>query len=423
MSGNVNTQWHNISPRVAIAYAVRPDTVIRTGYGRSYFTGTFGWYFNNLAADIYPSIVNQNIVGLNSFFPAEFTPGALPAAPSLGTAPPAPVFPAIPSNGLLPLPDNISTPYFPTNDPIPHIDAWNFTVEHEFGNNVTASVGYVGNVGRDLNMGWNLNSAIPGPGSFDSRRPYYASYGLEQTIFDKCNCESSNYESLQAQVRKRYSKNLSLIASYTWQKAMDFGEFGTPTDQYNTMLDYGPASYNRSNVFTLSHVYYLPFGKGQRWFGDVHGITDKLVSGWQWTGVTSIEAGIPFSATLSSNASLNSDMSLRPDQVSNPFANTTHDRNQWFNPAAFAIPAPYLFGNAARDALTAPPLFSADWGLFKNFLIAERVNLQFRWEVYNTFNYTNMALPNTNVDTGTAGLITDIAAPMRNMQFGLHVTW
>jgi hypothetical protein len=61
---------------------------------------------------------------------------------------------------------------------------------------------------------------------------------------------------------------------------------------------------------------------------------------------------MPFSATLSSNASLNSDMSLRPNQVSDPFANTPHDRNQWFNPAAFAIPAPFLFGDASRDSLT-----------------------------------------------------------------------
>ena len=76
------------------------------------------------------------------------------------------------------------------------------------------------------------------------------------------------------------------------------------------------------------------------------------------------------------------------------------------------------------DAPTGPALFSADWGLFKNFQIAERVNLQFRWEAYNTFNYTNLALPNTSVDAGTTtGQITDVAAPMRNMQFGLHLTW
>jgi hypothetical protein len=117
-------------------------------------------------------------------------------------------------------------------------------------------------------------------------------------------------------------------------------------------------------------------------------------------------------------------MSLRPNQIGNPFAGTPHDRNQWFNPAAFAVPALYMFGDATRNALTGPPWFSADWALFKNFKIAERFNLQFRWEVYNAFNYTNLANPsNTNTDTPTAGITTDVQTPMRNMQFGLHLSW
>ena len=205
---------------------------------------------------------------------------------------------------------------------------------------------------------------------------------------------------------------------------MDFGEFGTPTDQYDTKLDYGPASFNRTHVFTLGHSYYLPFGKGQHWLSNAAGPLGQIVSGWQWTGFTTVESGMPFSANLSSNASLNSDQSLRPDQVGHPFAGTPHDRNQWFNPAAFATPGPFLFGAAGRNALAGPRLFSADWGLFKNFKISERVNLQARWEAYNTFNYTNLANPsNTNTDTPTAGIITDIQSPMRNMQLGLHLSW
>lgn len=424
-SGGVNTDYHNFSPRLAIAYALTPKTVIRTGYGRSYFAGTFGWNFNDLAADIYPSIVNQNLSTTNSFFPVEFVAGAPPAQPSLGTAPPLPVFPAIPSNGRLPLPDKIGTPHIPTNNTIPWVDSYNFTVEHQFGASLTASAGYVGNVGRDLNMGWNMNSAIPGPGTnFDLRRPYFAQFGIEQTIFNKCDCESSNYNALQVQVVKKYSNNLSIIANYTYQRALDFGEFGTATDQYDTKLDYGPASFNRTQVFTLGHTYFLPFGKGQRWLSNTSGVASQVISGWEWTGITSIESGMPFSPSLANNSSLNSDMSLRPNQIGNPFAGTPHNRNQWFNPAAYAIPGPFLFGGAGRDSLVGPPLFAADWSLLKNFKLSERFNLQFRWDVYNAFNYTNLANPsNTNTDTPTAGLITDVQSPMRNMQFGLHLAW
>ncbi len=54
-SGNTETQWRNFSPRFGIAYALNSKTVIRTGYGRGYTRGTFGWIFNNLAADVYPA--------------------------------------------------------------------------------------------------------------------------------------------------------------------------------------------------------------------------------------------------------------------------------------------------------------------------------------------------------------------------------
>jgi hypothetical protein len=429
-SGNVRTQWRNFSPRFAIAYAVKPNTVIRTGWARSYYQGTFGWNFNDLAADIYPSIVNQNILPSNSFFPVEFSAAASPGSPSLGTAPPLPVFPIIPSSGLIPLGNGISTPYIPVNQPIPYVDSYNFTVQHSFGSNTLLSVAYVGNVGRDLNMGWNMNEPIPGPGSFASRQPYFGLFGLKQTIFDKCDCESSNYNSLQVQATKQFSRNLQFIVNYSWNRAFDYGEFGTPTDQYNTMLDYGPAAFNEGNVLTVGHTYQLPFGQGQRFAGNVRGVLGEVISGWQWGGFTTLGSGEPFSAMLSSNASLNSSMSLRPNKIGSPFLNTPHDRSQWFNPAAFATPGAYLFGNASRDALTGPPVFSANWDLAKNFKITERANLQFRWEVYNLFNYTNLCQQasgclNANTDTKTAGQITDINVyyPMRNMQFGLHLTW
>ncbi len=116
-SGNSQTQWVNLSPRVGIAYAPNTKTVIRTGYGRGYSQGPFGWTFNNLAADIYPTIVNQNITSSSVYSPVF----------PLTTAPPAIVFPTIPSNGRLPLPNGISTAYIPANLKIPYVDMWNFT--------------------------------------------------------------------------------------------------------------------------------------------------------------------------------------------------------------------------------------------------------------------------------------------------------
>jgi hypothetical protein len=284
-------------------------------------------------------------------------------------------------------------------------------------------VGYVGNVGRHLNGGFQLNSAIPGPGPLNPRRPLFNQFGLTQGIFDKCDCTSSNYNALQVRAEKRFSGTYSLLASYTFSRSLDYGAFGTATDQYNARLDYGPSDFNRAHVFTLAHTLMLPFGKGRHYMSNASGVVDGLVGGWQFNGITTIESGLPFSPGLSNNASLNSDMSLRPDIVGDPMAGISQSRNQWFNPAAYAVPAPYQFGGASRNSLRGPNLFDAGFSLGKTFAMTERFHLQVRWEVFNVFNRTNLGLPSNNVDTGTAGLITDVTSPMRNMQFGARLAW
>ncbi len=414
-NANQQTQWRNISPRLGIAYAFNNKTVVRAGYGRSYYQGTFGWTFNDLAADIYPSIVNQNLPAPSSFQPV------FPVT----VGPPPVVFPTIPANGQLPLTPGISTPYIPANQKIPYTDQWNFTIEQQLARDLSLSVGYVGNVARHLNGGFDLNAAVPGPGDFNPRRPLFAKYGLTQGIFDKCDCTSSNYNSLQARAQKTFGQTYSLVASYTYSRTLDFGEFGTPTDQYNAQLDYGPAGFMRKHVLTVAHTIALPFGKGRRYLPGMGRMGEALVGGWNLNGIWTYASGLPFSPGLASNASLNADMSLRPDKIGDPLVGISQNRNTWFNPAAYAVPAPFTFGNAGRNSIYGPNLFTADLALDKTFRIAERAGLQFRWEVFNALNRTNLSLPNGNVDTGTAGLITDIAsyAPMRNMQLGLHLTW
>ncbi len=433
-SGGVNTQYKNFSPRVGIAYSLNPKTVVRTGWGRSYFEGTFGWTFNTLAADVYPSIVNQDLTATSSFFPINFgTPVPAGCTSPLCTPPPTPAFPANPppSNGKLTLPVGISTSNIPTDQKIPYVDSYNLTVERAVFTDATLGLAYVGNVGRHLNGGWQLNSAVPGPGTnFNLRRPLFIKFGLTQGIFNKCNCESSDYNALQAKFTKRFSRSYSLLASYTWSKSLDFGEFGTDTNQFNYRVDHGPAVFDRASVFTIGHTALLPFGRGQRFASDSGTILNAFIGGWEWTGITSVESGLPFEPSIS-NASLNSDMSMRPDKVGNPSSGVPHNQNGWFNPAAYAIPAPFTFGNASRNSLRGPGYFNADWGLDKKFRLTEKFDLQLRWEVYNALNRANLAMPDNNVTPGNtdAGKIHNVVAgnpgqiSMRNQQIGLRLTW
>jgi hypothetical protein len=156
---------------VAIAYSLTPKTVIRTGWGRSYFQGIFGYTFNNLTLG-FPTLIQQAIPGANAFSsPFSITEG--------------------------PLPDHISEGYVPANLKYPYVDAWNLSVARQLTENMEVEVAYVGNVGRHLNYGYNLNAAIPGPGDFNPRRPLWAKYGLSQGINDACDCASSSYNALQ----------------------------------------------------------------------------------------------------------------------------------------------------------------------------------------------------------------------------------
>jgi len=443
-SGNVKTPYHNFSPRIGIAYALNSKTVVRTGWGRSYFEGTFGWTFNTLAADVYPSIVNQSIPSANAFAPINF--GTLPAGCTspLCVGPPAPVFPTIPSNGRLALPDGIGTSNIPTNLEIPYVDSYNLMVERVIFKDATLSVGYVGNVGRDLNGGWNLNAPIPGPGSNTSRQPLFTkiasvpwsnAFGLTQDLFNKCDCESSNYNSLQVKLVKRFSRNYSLLSSYTWSKTLDYGEFGTQSNQYNYRVDYGPAVFDRASVFSLGHTVTLPFGNGEHWGSNTSGWVNAVFGGWQWTGVTLAQSGLPFTVT-ENNTSLNTfDMTLRPDLTGKAFSGScsnglsTHSVNCWFNPGAYSTPAPFTFGNTTRNSLRGPGLFDADWGLHKNFKLTERFNLLFSWDVFNVFNHANLQTPDGNISDSNAGVISDVVAlsntssGMRTQQLGLHLTW
>jgi len=418
---NVKTKWRNFSPRIGIAYQWDPKTVIRTGWGRSYFIEIFGFHFNNVAPN-FPTQFSQAVNPVN-LFTAPFT---------LTQGPPAPVFPQIPSSGRLPLPPGLAVNYLPLDQPYAYVDSWNLSVERLLGNNTTVTASYVGNVGRNrkpgvLNpRGVALNQAVPGPGALNPRRPLFNLFGLAQPVSDFSTVMRSNYHALQTKLTRRLSEGSSLLVTYTWSKSMDY-QFGMGT-WFDLGLNRSVADYDRTHVFTVGRVWQLPFGKGRRYLANAGRAVDLVLGGWQFAGITRYESGWPFSPTLSNTSSINSDVPyLRPDVVpgADPYnVPGGQSRDRWFNVAAFQTPAPFQFGNAARNSLRGPKFVTADWSLQKRFAVGEEKNLSFRWDVYNVFNRTNLANPATAVDAGAnaAGRITGliIGGTMRRMQIGLR---
>jgi hypothetical protein len=414
---NMGVKAYNLgfAPRLGIAYQATPRWVIRTGYGRSFNAAGVGavWAQN---PEIDPPV--QFVQNLN---PSNPYSTAIPTF--LTTGPPPAAVPAFQS-GRYPLPPGVSVYFF--FDPlssyrIPLSDSWNFSVQHQVVPSLTVEAAYVGNVGRHLFLNLNRNQAVPGPGDFDSRRPFFQ-YGDTQAIYSVCNCDNSSYNSLQLKAQKRFSHGVDFLLTYTWSKALDNGEGGYGfSNNYDVKADHGPATFDRTHAVTLLHNWELPFGKGRKFLNHANKVADAVAGGWRFSGVSTLYSGVAFTPTISNAPSVNADLNyFRPDLVGNPSV-TNPNATLWFNPGAYAAPRqPYRNGNAGKGSLRGPASYVLNLALAKSFLITESKSLELRWENFNALNHVNLALPSTQVDVSGAGQITSTASPMRQMQLGLH---
>lgn len=402
-------------PRIGIAYQFMEKTVVRTGVGRSFNPSGLGAVFGQ-GADYNPPVTNpQNNGQLNPYTPVF----------NLLDGPPSPPNPTVGANGRYPLPDHISVYYYtyPADSyRIPEVYFWNLAVQREVTNTLMFEVAYVGNVGRHLFLSLNENQARPGPGDYDPRRAFYPNFGLEQAIYQTCNCDTSSYHALQSKLQQRFSHGLDFLLTYTWSKAMDNSEGGGGfSDNFNVAGSHGPASYDRANTVTFEHNWDLPFGHDRIWKLGNNRIADAVAGGWRLSGTHTFSSGLPFSPTVQNAPLLNADFNyVFADVVGKPHV-PHQNRQLWFNPAAFSEPRePYRNGDARRDSLRGPGLALSNVSLSKNLLPMEGKSLEFRAEAFNVFNHVNLGLPASTIDGSGPGQITNVQVAMRQMQFALH---
>jgi outer membrane receptor protein involved in Fe transport len=406
---------HNeFDPRIGLTYRVNSNTVVRAGYGRSHAIDVYGAQFGTQAA-VYPIVQSQSFSQTTQFTPISFT---------LSDGPPAlPPLPSVPANGQVPFPDGTFMVY-PGTGPFPHtyVDSWNLAIQHMLGSHTTVELAYVGNVGRDEWSGRDANAAVPGPGPLNPRKPFYNQFGWTQYLLLRRAMLSSDYNGLQARIQKNFSNGFSAVSTFAWSKSIDQGTFGT-MNWFDMRSDFGPSDNNRDLVSTTAFTWELPFGPGKPIGANATGIARQLIGGWSVNGIVNLESGAYFTPVMGDNSSLSSPtVTLRPDRNgSGDVPNPT--RNLWFDPTAFTRPAPFVYGNSGRNILRGPGLAVTDLSLFKGVKLTERINLELRWETFNTFNRTNMSNPATAIDTSVAGQITSTAYPMRRMQIGAHLAW
>jgi hypothetical protein len=438
LAGNVKNKV-NFAPRLGATYELNSKTVIRAGYGRSYDIGVFGSTFGHAVTQNLPVLAAQELNPSNSFGRV-FT---------LAQGPPSPNFPAVPSNGRLPLPNGIFARLLPDEQHLARVDAYNVTLQREISNTVSAEVAYVGNRGQGFmgdNPATNYNQAtIVGFGTLsqDQRKPFFAcrdttadgtcgNFGWTQGIDFFSNTGKSRYNSVQAKLTKRWTGNYSLLTHYTFQKAKnnDPDYFFQDPD-----LNYGPANFIRTHVFVLAGNAVLPIGKGKKILGNISEGADRFLGGWQVNMNTTIQSGLPFNVSYRDSGSDRDVGPGRPNLIGDPAAGSGDGRTSpYFNVtpigspgSAFGRPARGTFGDMPRNELRGPGFWNVDASLFKRFRIKGDSNLEFRIEAQNVFNHVNLGQPDDNVGVpgnlnANAGFITGTAAnsPQRNLQFALR---
>ena len=391
---------NNFAPRLGLAW--------RPLGNRFVLRASYGIFFNVIAG--YNGLLGMGIT--NPPFRAQETFEPAPGSvPSLTWVNPFPGSGNLPTNpALLAVARNRVNPYS---------QQWNYTMEYEAAKNTAVRVSYLGNKGSKLERNSNPNQPTMAPGAVQARRPYQPWGPI--TYWE--SGRNSILHQLQLGAVRRYASGFTLQAEYQFSRALNEFTFGdAPADNTNFRYDRGNQDGIRRHWFVTNYAYDLPFGRGQRFLSGLGGAANKLLGGWQLSGIISIGTGQPYSVNFT--ATQLGWLSSRADIVSGYEAATPSDRSidRWFAPEAYAIPAPFTFGSSARNALFGPGVAAWDAAVFKNTQITERLRASFRTEFFNVLNRANFGNPGNSLSVpANVGRIASTITDPRTIQFGLRL--
>ena len=420
--GILHTPWNTFAPRIGFAYDV-------FGNGRTSLRGAYGIFYSAIdQIAVANALVQQPFV--RSVTVAKTPNLVTPYAPGPDPFP----YTFNPSNAAFL--SGVSLSGLPPNDKyIPSVQEYSLGVQRQYGERWSLQINYIGNVGRHLYITLDQNSPIYNPSCTSAtcgttrgqniRRPYqptpltytFAAISLAAPV------ANSYYDSLQLTLTRRFDRRFSILAWYLWSKAIGYGAL---VNSYDLNSSRGLLAIDVPNNFVVSYIYATP---------DVQrlGILGKtLLSGWQISGVTSLQSGEPFNVTSGTDTNFDGTNNDRPNVVGNPKLPGGRSRiatkGAFFNTAAFVVPlagAPY--GNANFDMLFGPKYVNTDLSAFKTFPIYKKgngneANVQFRAEFFNVFNNVNMNPPNSTQSSPAFGTISGAGSP-RIVQCALRLSF
>jgi Carboxypeptidase regulatory-like domain len=381
--------WNNISPRVGFSYqpAFSPGVVFRGGVGLFFDTPNANPFLDNRPGNSAPNGFEGNPGGSNPVFTQTASTGYRTTPYVAGTD----LF-----SGTLICTADSQCGVFSTDQNFKNSYNMNFNLQMEkaLGSKAIFQLGYVGSEGRHLLSLLNINQ----PGLGGGPRPFAETYPQYSDINQIESIGTSNYSALQAVFRANGWHGVTTQFSYTWSHNLDEvtqyrGDL--PQDSTNFKGDYGNSDFDTRNTFVGFANYDLPSFRGPR----------LLTQGWQVNGVITIKGGQPITVFSGNDTSGTDEGTQRALQVSNPLKGITHkiispsDGSapyvQWLNPDAYQDPAPGTWSPTPRNNVYGPGFNDVDISLFKNTVIRERFNLQFRAEMFNVFNRLNLASPSS----------------------------
>jgi hypothetical protein len=315
---------------------------------------------------------------------------------------------------------------------------WNLTIQRQLSSTLGVEVAYVGVKGTHLQLSQNINQPFVTGGFYGTTRPFPTLPLTSSVIPTQCappnpacpigsfnqvnSGSNSNYNALWATVNKHFSHGLQFQSSYTYSKSLDYnslsgGETLSIQNAYNPRGDYGPSEFDVRHRFVLSGFYELPFK------------ANRLVSGWQFGVTQQAQTGSPLTPTLAIGPGPGISLTVRPD-ITGPIQ-TTGSPLQWFaNKALFVSPCVAGVchpGDLGRDSISGPGFVNTDFSVTKNTKITEKLNLQFRSEMFDVLNHPNFGNPVLTVTSKSFGIIQSTRFPTgdfgssRQIQFALKL--
>ena len=450
----VAPQYNIWLPRAGFAWSFLPNTVLR---------GSFGIYAGLLSEDTYGGGMGSAFSSSGGLNDNNSTHGICPVVQFSGvssapdTTDPgcgvgsfnsttidsvyltAPTSPSARNTGFQ------SPGYTMYHTPVPKNYQWTLQAQRQFGNSFVFDLAYVGNHGSNLNFPVDINQ-VPLTGlQFGPNNQSYRPYPIYGSIGGSTNNAVSNYNALQTEIRKRLSYGLEFDVNYVWSHMLDDQDssgWGSREGYQNYQYAYDPsANYGRSNfdirnAFKGSVIYTLPFGKGAL-FLNKSWIADEVLGGWRVSSTFVMQTGNPMGITTgSSNTSYNGSGNYTqfPNVIGDWHkSGSNYSRlSEWYNTAAFTVPAAGTYGNLQRNSVTGPDLTDMNASLGKTFdLWPERgVRFELRGEAFNVLNHPSFGQSGSNAigasasqNATSSAVINSVTVGGRTMQLYGKITF